>query len=140
MLVPGWTASNSSGCGSSNALAVARRFLAIEDEALALFEHRSAALEMADAKLGPLQVEQDRRRPAEFFLERADTLDQLRFLLLVAVAHVDPEGVGAGQHQLADHLRRRSRRARASPGSSPCACVEAESFGHRHVLGWTRLP
>ena len=48
------------------------------------------------------KIEKDRRGPPEFFLERADRLDQLRFLLLVAMAHVDAEGVRAGEHQLAD--------------------------------------
>ena len=59
-------------------------------------------------------------RPNSFSSSRI-ALDQLRLLLLVAVAHVDPESVRAGHHQLADHLAGRSTPGRASPGSSPCA-------------------
>ena len=103
--MPGLTASNSSAMRQLHAAGVAGVRVAVEDEALALFEHRPAALELADAKLGALQVEQDRRRAVEFLFERPDRVDQLGLLLLVAVAHVDAEGVGAGQHQLADHPR-----------------------------------
>jgi hypothetical protein len=92
------------GMGQLNPPAASRLAVAVEDECAALFEHRPAAVEMADSKLGALKVEQDRRRPPELFLERADMIDQLRLLLLVAVAHVDPERVRAGKHQPADHL------------------------------------
>ena len=68
---------------------------------------------MADPELGPLKIEQDRRRAVEFLFERSDMLDQFGLLLLVAVAHVDSKRIGAGEHELADH----SRVARGGPES-----------------------
>ena len=44
---------------------VAELVVAIEDEALAGLQLRLAALEAADAQLRPLQIGDDRRRPAE---------------------------------------------------------------------------
>src|SRR4029079_17137788 len=70
--------------------------------ALALRQDGTAALKMPDAQLGALKIEQDRRRPPELLLQRTDMLDQLRLLLLVTMAHVDPKRVSTGQHQLAD--------------------------------------
>jgi hypothetical protein len=87
--------------------------VAVEDEALAPFEDRLAALEMADAQLRSLEVEQDRRRPPELLFERPDDFDQARLLAPVAVAHVDPERVRSGEHQPLDRpgvARRRAER------------------------------
>ena len=102
---------------------VARRLVAVEDEGLAGLQFGLVALELADAQFRPLQVGEDRRRPVELGLERADRGDPLGVIGVGAVAHVDPEGVGARLGQAADHRRRVARRGRASPGSSPCACA-----------------
>ena len=47
----------------------------------------------------------------KILFQRANRRDQLGLLFMVAVAHVDAEGVGAGEHQLADHLGRTACRA-----------------------------
>src|SRR5262249_38844244 len=122
-----------------DALAVARIVPAIENESAALFEHRPPALEMSDAQLRPLQVKQDRRGPVKFLFESANMFDQLRFLRLIAVAHVDPEGVGAGDHQLADRsciARRRAERGQ----DLYLARTGGESFGHRYSWTWDAMP
>src|SRR6185369_7421392 len=116
--------------GQLDPAAVAGLGGAVEDEAPALLEDRAAALEMADPELGALQVEQDRRRAMEFLFERADMADQLRFLLLVAVAHVDAKGVGAGQHQPADGLGVARRRAERRQDFH-LARAWCEGFRHR---------
>ena len=82
----------------------------VEDEPAALLQSRPSALEMADPELGPLKIEQDGGWAPEFFLQRADVLDQLRLLLPVAVAHVDPERVRPGEQKPAYHLRVARRR------------------------------
>jgi hypothetical protein len=66
---------------------------------------------MADSELWSLKIEKDRRWTMEFLFERADMLDQLGLGLLVAMAHVDPERIGARKHELSD----RSSVARGGP-------------------------
>src|SRR6478672_4024511 len=119
-----------------HALAVAGRLLAVEDEALALFEHGPPAREMPDPELRALKVEQDRRRPMKFLLERANLLDELGLSLLVAVAHVDSEGVGADLHQPADDSGV-ARRGAERREDLHLARAGGEGFGHPSAL--TRL-
>ena len=114
-------------------VAVACRLLAVEDEALPLLEDRPPPFEMTYSELRPLKVEQDRRGAMEFLLERTDMLDQLRLLLLVSVAHVDSEGVGAGEHQAADHLGIARRRAERGQDLH-LAVAGCEGFCHAHCL------
>src|SRR5690606_29841498 len=64
-----------------------------------------------DAQLGALQVAQYRDRAVELLLQRADRLDDPGVGLVVAVAHVDAEGVGPGLEQPAKHVRVPARRA-----------------------------
>jgi hypothetical protein len=95
----------------------------IEDELLPVVEHRFAALEVADPQLRPLQVHEDRRRPVIFLLQRANRRDQGDFSLLVAMAHVKPEGVRSRLVKLADHLRAAARR--------PKRCEDSHLAGAR---------
>ena len=88
--------------------------LPVEHEHVPVDELGRAILEFADPKLRTLKVEQDRDRAMLRLLERADRIDQLGFLGLAAVAHVDAEGVGARLHQRADHVR--AGRCRAQGG------------------------
>ena len=60
---PAATASNNSGWGSSTRVESPGAGSRSKSEALARRDHRRPAREIADAKLGPLEVEQDRRRP-----------------------------------------------------------------------------
>src|SRR5690606_14418304 len=73
-------------------------------EALAAHQCRRAAFDLSDADLRALQVLQDRDRPLELLLDRADDLAALAVILVAAVAEVQAEDVGAGQEQLADAL------------------------------------
>ena len=83
---------------------VARRGITIEDEGAAGFQHDLAIRELADAQLRPLKIGQDRRRAAEPLLQPPDRLDERDLRLLIAMAHIDSEGVGAGLKQGGDHL------------------------------------
>ena len=92
------------GMGQFGPGLVAQPLVAVEDEHMAGGQFGGATVKLSNAQLGSLQVEQDRRRPMEFLLQRANVIDQFRLLLLVAVAHVDAKGVRAGEHQLANGL------------------------------------
>ena len=135
--LPGRTASNSSGCGSWTRCCRPALVVAVEDEALRLSRASSGR---------PRNGRRGAWAPAgrtgscvgrwNSFSSARMCVDQLGFLLLVAVAHVDPERVGAGEHQPADHRGVARCRARASPGSSPCgrggrAFRSLRSFGER---------
>src|SRR5690606_16278237 len=74
-------------------------------EAMAVGNDRLPAGESPDAQLGPLQIAQHRDRAVEFLLERADRLDRPAVNLVIPVAQVDAEGVGAGPEQPAQHVR-----------------------------------
>ena len=128
------------GMGKLDPLSAAGRRIPIEDEAVALVEHRLAALEVAHPELGALKVEDDCRRTPEFLLQRADHLDQPRFLPAVAVTHVDAEGVRAREHQLADH----PGLARGGPERGEdlhLARPRRESLGHKTAsLRWEAPP
>ena len=121
------------GMWQQDTVAVACRLLAVEDEALPLLEDRPPPFEMTYSQLRPLKVEQDCRGAMEFLLERTDMLDQLRLLLLVSVAHVDSEGVCAGEHQAADHLGIARRRAERGQDLH-FAVAGCEGFYHAHCL------
>src|SRR3546814_5654652 len=79
------------------------------DEALARDQFGRPRLEGADAQLRPLQVDEDRRRTAGLFFQRAARGDRLRMAGVVAVARVDAKGVGAGTVQRRDHRGIRAR-------------------------------
>ena len=118
------TASKISRCGRLRAGRIAGLVLSrSKTKRLARLQHRLVALEPADPQLGPLQVGDDRRRPVELGFERADRRDPPRMILMAAMAHVDPEGVGARLGERADHRRACRWPGPASRGSAPCGCA-----------------
>ena len=80
--------------------------------------------EAANAKLWPLQVGQDRHRPAQRRFKAAHRRDQILLRSIVAVAHVHPKGIGAGFIQGADLFGR--------AGSWPQRCQNTNMAG----AGW----
>ena len=94
------------GVRQMHAMRVARRLVGIQPEIVARVQFNLALGKGADAQLGPLQIHQDRRGPVIRFFERADIGNQLRLVGLLAMAHVDAKGIGAGAEQLFDHLGR----------------------------------
>jgi hypothetical protein len=87
---------------------------------------------MANAQLWALKVEEDCRGPVKFLFERPDRAHELRFLFLVAVAHVDAERIRADEHELADRLGV-ARRWAERREYLYLARAGRESFGHWHV-------
>src|SRR5947208_13782119 len=82
----------------------------VEAERRAGLEVDMALGEPADAELGALEVDQDADRPVIFLLQPADDVEALAMIGVAAMAEIEPEDVGAGLEQAADHLRRRARR------------------------------
>jgi hypothetical protein len=60
--------------------------------------------EGANAKLGALQVDEDAERAPLRHLDLADGRHQPAHRVVVGVAHVDAENVGAGREQAGDGL------------------------------------
>ena len=119
------------GMGKLDPVLIAGFGRAIENEAASGFDRYRAAADLTDPKLGALEVEQDGSRPVELGLERADRLDQRDFSSLVAVAHVDPEGIGARRHQLGDHFAIVARWTQRCENSD---LAPARHHRHRHNL------
>src|SRR5829696_8128852 len=94
------------GVGQEDALRVAGALVRIENEAGALLQHRGIAAEGAHPELRPLEVGQDRDRPPEARLDLPDGADLLAQPVAGEMAHVEPEGIGAGLEQLGHHLGR----------------------------------
>ena len=88
--------------GQLDALGVARRRVGIEDEGLAGRQRDRAVGEGADAELRALQVDEDADRPLGIGLDLADCRHQAAEHVVVGVAHVDAEDVGAGPEEAAD--------------------------------------
>ena len=88
------------------AMRVARPLVRIQPEIVVRVQFNLALRKGSDAQLGPLQIHQDRRGPVIRFFERADIGDQLRLVGLLAMAHVDAEGIGTSAEQLFDHFGR----------------------------------
>ena len=78
---------------------VARRRVGIEGEDLAGGQRHRPVGERADAELGALQVGENADRPAGVGLDLADQPDQAPQPVVVGVAHIDAEDVGAGGEQ-----------------------------------------
>ena len=79
----------------------------LRNEAQAAWEHFDFLNKSAAdvAKTVERASAEDRNRAAKALLDRADRGDGFGMGGVVAVAHVDAEGVGAGAHQLFDHFR-----------------------------------
>jgi hypothetical protein len=84
--------------------------IVVEREGLASRQHLLAVGELADAQLRPLQIGQDADRTADLFLDGAYAADQRAHQLMVGVAHIDAEDIGAGFEQLLQHLLGRGGR------------------------------
>ena len=76
----------------------------VEAEARPLLERHRAGGEGAAPELRPLQVGEDADRAADLGLDLADERVAPGDVVLGAVAHVEPEHVGAGEEEIADHL------------------------------------
>src|ERR1700761_4929539 len=82
-----------------HARAVARCFVGIECEVLAVLQLHRAFGERAEPQFRALQIDQDADRTAIARLDVADGFHQLAHLVVRRVAHVDAEHVGAGFEQ-----------------------------------------
>ncbi len=109
-------------------LAVPGRRIHVEAQLLALLQlHRSLG-EGAQAQLGALQVHQDRDRVLVFLFERAELIDPLAVILVLAVAEVQPEDVGAGLEQGAQALVGRRGGARGGDDLGETVAVHGPSL------------
>ena len=72
---------------------------AIEDKFLALVDLGRAVLEGAEPQFRALQIDQDADRPVIFRLHGADARHQLTHPVVIGVAHIDAEHIGAGLEQ-----------------------------------------
>ena len=98
--------------GQLGAVVVAMRRRPVQPEAGALAEHDRTTGKPANAKLGSLEVGQDADRPADGRLDLANRGVEARDLAVIAMAHVQPEDVGARGVERADHLWRLAGRAK----------------------------
>ncbi len=89
---------------------VALGFGKVEAERRALFQNRALG-HLADTQLRSLQIDEDADGPAQLCFDVANRLVPCRHIVVAAMAHIEPEHVGAGFEQLADHLRRAAGRA-----------------------------
>ena len=112
---------------------VAGRRIAVEDEGAAGLQHDLALGELADAQLRALKIGQDGGRAAEPFFQAADRLDQRDLRLLIAMAHIDPEGIGARLEQGGDRLGIAAGRAERGEDAD-FARTRGEGLGHVHIL------
>src|SRR5690606_23486141 len=78
---------------------IARRLVAVERELRPMRNDRLPIGERADPQLRALEVAQYGDRAVEFLLQRADRADGLRVGFVVAMAEIDPEGIGARAKQ-----------------------------------------
>ncbi len=76
----------------------------VQHEELAGGERDLMVGEDADAQLRALQVGEDGDRPPAFELDLADDLDERAQPIVIGVAHVDAEDVGAGLEQALDRV------------------------------------
>ena len=100
------------GMRQIDAARITRLRIGVQYELRAGFQFDLAAGKFVDAQFWTLQIDEDRGRPRIFLLKPADMLDQLRLVGLLAMAHVNTEGVGTGKKQLFDHLGRIAGRAK----------------------------
>ena len=85
---------------------VARCRVSIEAEIIARVQLDLAIGKGSNPQFWTLQVNQYRRWPVIGFLQRADIGNQLRFIRLIAMAHVHAESICACAEQFFDHLGR----------------------------------
>src|SRR5690606_18293748 len=73
----------------------------------AFAERHLAALELADADLGALEIDEDADRPPDLALELPHRVVARAMIRPLAVAEVQAEQIGARRMQRADLVRRR---------------------------------
>ena len=86
-----------------DALRVSGLRIVVQSEGLAGLQRLLAVGELADAKLGTLQIGEDADRTADRLFHRADARDQRAHQLVVGVAHIDAEHVGTRLEQFLQH-------------------------------------
>ena len=89
-----------------HALGAAGRLVTIEDEFGAVVDEHAAAMELAEAKLGSLQIAQNANGMARAFGDGAYGLDVGLGHLVRGVAHIDAKDVDAGVDEFFNHLGR----------------------------------
>ena len=90
--------------GQVDPLGVAKRLDLVEGEGLAVLERDLLIREFANAQLGPLQVGENADGPGIFFLQRTDGCVLHLYQVVLGMAHVDAENVGAGNEEFFDQL------------------------------------
>ena len=87
-----------------DALRIARRGIAIENEGIAGVDARFPLRKGADPQFRPLQVCKNADRPVDLRLDRANRGMKVLQQLVGGVAHIDAEDIRAGQEELLDDL------------------------------------
>jgi hypothetical protein len=103
----------------ADTLCITGRLVEIELKILAGFKGYWPIGKGADAKLGPLKINKDRRRPPIFLFERTDVPDDFRTIRLGTVAHIDAEGIGPGLEELFDHFWRPAGGTKCGENTNP---------------------
>ena len=89
--------------GQMDAGLIAGCRIIVERKRLARNQINRAVLEPPDPELGSLQVRQDADRPPEFGLDTADSLNERAHQIVIGMAHIDAEDIGACLEEPADH-------------------------------------
>ena len=89
------------GVRQADARVIARFGIAIEREMASVADHSLPVGKSAHAQFGALQVAQNRDGPVKFLFQRADRGDGFGMRCMIAVAHIDAEGVDTCQKQAA---------------------------------------
>ena len=99
------------GVRQMHTLRIPRRRVRIQPEAVARVQFNLALGKASHTQFGTLQINQYGCWPVIRLFQRADIGNQLRFIGLLAMAHIDAESICACTEQLFDHFRRVARRA-----------------------------
>ena len=109
---PALSAAKISGCGRQTRVASPSAGSRSKRKRAPSAQHHRAGGEGAAPELRPLQVGEDADRPADLGLDLANQRVPPGDVVVGAVAHVEPEHVGAGEEQARGSSRRCRRRGR----------------------------